>query len=144
MRPSNSSAAADFGSSLSALAARVSASPMRQASNKSSPVLNGGSASAAKSRAASKTNSKKNRETRYFKRRSLGKIFEVALDLLFHLRRHALLERVEDFLAEVSRRSIFILARQAEFFRVQTGEALFDVKVGKLRHARQRRQRTVG
>src|SRR5215207_9196310 len=79
---------------------------------------------------------------RYFKRRSLGKIFEIALDLFFHLPRHALLERIENFLAEIARSFVFFFAGQAEFFCVEPGETLFKIELGKLWHTRQRRQAT--
>src|SRR5262245_65605977 len=97
----------------------ASASAMRQASNSSSPALNSRSLSAPNIRLQSKQKTTTNNENRCFKRRSLGEIFEVALDLLFHLRWHALLERLENFLAEVARRFVIFFTGQAEFFRVQ-------------------------
>src|SRR5512135_577172 len=118
---------------------------MRQASSSSSPALNFGSASAPRAWTASSRPSRRaeKNNTRYFKGRSLGKVFEIALNLFFHLRRYALLERLEDFFAEVARRFVFVLARQAELLRVQAGKAVFDFEVGKLRHAGQRDHRSV-
>src|SRR3990170_2719193 len=60
---------------------------MRQASSSSSPALNFASTSAAASGAAriSEKNSATKEKARYFKVRLLGEVFEIALDLLFHL-----------------------------------------------------------
>jgi hypothetical protein len=56
--------------------------------------LNLRSASAPSAGAAKKSQSKtaEKNDNRYFKGESLGEIFEIALDLLFHLWRDALLE----------------------------------------------------
>src|SRR4029434_695308 len=73
------------------------------------------------------------------KLRSLGKIFEITLDLLFHLWRDTLFERLEDFFAEIARRFIIVLPWKAELLGIEAGEAAFDIKLRKLRHAVQRR-----
>src|SRR5207344_808882 len=133
-------------SSLTDLAASASAWSVCQASSSSSPGLNLGSTSAARvGTAANKRHRRaETSEIRYFKTGSLGQIFEIALDLLFHLRWNALFEGVEDFFAKIARRLIFVFARQAEFFGIQTCEAVFDIELGKLRHARQRHHQPTG
>src|SRR3972149_7527390 len=119
---------------------------MRQASSSSSPALNFASTSAAASGAAriSEKNSATKEKARYFKVRLLGEVFEIALDLLFHLRRNALLEGLEDLFAEVAWRLVIFFTGKAEFLGVQSGKAAVDVKLGELRHAGQRHEHAAG
>ena len=96
--------------------------------------MNLGSTSAAREWTASEQRTEERERARFGISRQAhsDKIFEIALDLLFHLRWNALFEGVEDFFAKIARRFVFFFARQAEFFGVQTGEAVFDVELGEI------------